>query len=550
MRNKTAVMSLVLIGLLLFFYSFFNDFVWDDFEQILKNTSIHNISNVWSYFYGGTFYSGGQQNFLGIYYKPFMTTVFSIIYTIFGPDPLFFHLVQVFLHIINAILLYYCLKGLFSLVGKRIGSISLISYLVSLVFLIHPINVETVIYISALQDVLFFFFGILSFLTIIYYERISKLRVMKMIKVDTIFWTALLMLASLLSKETGILFVAIDIIFIIMYQKKRLWNCVIAAVSAITIYCILRFMIADISISHEGLSPVMRSSLEDRIFSMPKIFTFYIKTFFFPKDLAISWHWLVTEADFRNFFIPLISTIVFFTIIYISLLKLKGNKLQKLFIFFLLCFLGSMSIHMQVFPLDMTVADRWFYLPSVGFMGMISVVLIKVISGLDSKFYKILRISLVLLLMSLSVRSFIRTLDWRDGYTLYSHDAIINDSSFDLENNLGVEAFRKNYIDEAKKHFIRSIELAPYGWTSWNNLGFFYEVTGELENAKKCYLLAINNGNYYLAYENYARVLRSEGSIDKLRSFLEEKALPLYPENKKLNEYYDYVIKSSENKSK
>jgi len=49
-------------------------------------------------------------------------------------------------------------------------------------------------------------------------------------------------------------------------------------------------------------------------------------------------------------------------------------------------------------------------------------------------------------------QSFIRTLDWRSGLSLFSHD-VKKDSSFDLQNNMGVELFRAGKFDQAKKYF-------------------------------------------------------------------------------------------------
>ena len=48
-------------------------------------------------------------------------------------------------------------------------------------------------------------------------------------------------------------------------------------------------------------------------------------------------------------------------------------------------------------------------------------------------------------------------MDWRNGLSLFSRD-IREDSSFDLQNNMGVELFRVGRYAEAKKYFETEME--------------------------------------------------------------------------------------------
>ena len=50
--------------------------------------------------------------------------------------------------------------------------------------------------------------------------------------------------------------------------------------------------------------PIARLPLTVRIFTIPKIIFYYIKTFFFPKDLSINQLWTVTQITATDFFIP------------------------------------------------------------------------------------------------------------------------------------------------------------------------------------------------------------------------------------------------------
>jgi tetratricopeptide (TPR) repeat protein len=146
---------------------------------------------------------------------------------------------------------------------------------------------------------------------------------------------------------------------------------------------------------------------------------------------------------------------------------------------------------------------------------------------------KVLLIILVLIIFFLGIRTIIRNSNWKDGLTLYSHDELITPNSFDLENNLGVELFRAGRFNEAEAHFLASTKIAPSWWTNWNNLGVIVERKSKIEEAKIYYQKAIDNGQYYLAYQNLAKIYLYYDTPDMAKSFCEE-SLKKFPNNASL----------------
>jgi protein O-mannosyl-transferase len=505
---------LAVIGLIVYGNSLFNSFVWDDEEQLINNNTVHSLSNIPTIFTGSTFNSAGATKLGGLYYKPLMSVSFAFIYTLFGSHPFPFHFVQVLIHIINAMLVFMVLSYFLKERGYTLP------LLLSILFLVHPINTEAVVYVSALQDVLFFCFGMLA-LVVTFYSSSKRS-----------FWgvalICILLFFSLLSKETGIVFLLIMPIAIL------------PRIIVFLTYLFFRVGMAGITFQEASLMPIMRASLVQRVLTIPKIILYYLQTSLFPKDLAISQHWVVTRVDWSNFYLPLILCFIVVGIIvgtWVSLYK-KSPQLSRTYGFFFMLFWLGLGMHLQIIPLDMTVAERWFYLPFVGLLGMIGVVLSK-----TKKTVIIVALGLVILL--LSGRTFIRNLDWKNGLTLFSHDIKISRNAFDLENNLGVELFRAGDISTAKQHFEASSKLAPYWWTNWNNLGAVYEQEGDLTTAASDYMRSIKNGDYYLAYENYAMILVKLQKFTEVKTFLEKEALPRYPNNTKLLEIYSYVRNNS-----
>lgn len=509
--NKFTL-ALIAIGSLVFGSSLFNGFVWDDEEQVLNNSLVHTITNLPSFFSGSTFNTGGVGGLGGMYYKPMMSIGFSSLYSLFGPNAFFFHLFQLILHIANANLIFVLFSPFFT---------APLAFLLSLIFLVHPVNVEAVVYISALQDALYMFFGLVSLKLV--RDRLKGWR--SKVILGTI------LLSSFLSKETGLLFLPILLLYSWFFYKDKFKASLATSVLALTVYLTLRFLVAGVPLGHQGPSPILNAALDQRLLTLPKIAFFYISTFFFPKNLAIAQHWLVKTADWDNFFQPLLLTALFFTAVlgWIIFPAVRKKKIFTPTVFFFLWFAIGLSLHLQIFPLDMTVADRWFYLPMVGLLGIIGTILTAAMQRFpkSGKFLAGLGLAAAIIF---SGRTIIRNSDWKDGLTLYGHDIAISKDAFDLENNYGVELFRAGNIAGAEIHFAKSTQIAPRWWTNWNNLGVIAERQNNASRAKEYYQKAIDNGGYYLAYENLANILLKEDP-KKARQFCKESLakLPLNP---------------------
>src|SRR6266699_3573701 len=80
-----ALHFIFLTGIIIYFNSLFNGFVGDDAGQIINNTAAHSISNILLFFRGSTFSLEGSN--IGLYYRPLTTLIYSIIYSLFGPNP-------------------------------------------------------------------------------------------------------------------------------------------------------------------------------------------------------------------------------------------------------------------------------------------------------------------------------------------------------------------------------------------------------------------------------------------------------------------------------
>jgi tetratricopeptide (TPR) repeat protein len=530
LSKKKIIYLLLTITFLVFSFSLFNNFVWDDEEQIVNNPAVHSLSNIPQHFFGSTFHTGGAGGSSGIYYKPLMSTSFTILYVIGGGKPFLFRLFQIFLHMANVTMIF--------LLYRQIFKKNYLAAVLALIFAIHPFNVESVVYISALQDVQFLFFGLMSLLVLIYR------RYLKNTKIQSIYVSAILILASMLSKETGALFLFIYPLFLtIFYPKffKNNWKKIFLSLfSVLATYLLLRLVLAEVRVATQGLSPITRASKLVILLTAPKIIFFYLSTFFRPKHLLIAQHWLVNELTWSEFYWPLLVVLVFLLCIVFLLIWFHQKKLFKQFkqsIFFSLAFFIGISLHLHIIPLDMTVADRWFYLPMIFLLGLIGV-FFSICNFAKWKYiYKNIFLFLVsIILILFSYKTILRITQWKDGLTLFGHDIQYVSNSFDLENNYGTELARIGNNDEALKYFSRSVELLPDWWTNWSNMGVIYQRQGKVAEARRHYEQSINNGYYHIAYENLAALLLINYDLDEARQFMLE-AVKIYPYNYKLRSY-------------
>jgi protein O-mannosyl-transferase len=508
-----AIIFILLTGLIVFFNGIFNGFVGDDSSQITENVNVHSLQNIPSFFLGSTFYSGGGQTLSGAYYKPILTVTYALIYSLSGSNPFTFHLFQILLYIINACILFLVLKHFF-----RKG----IAFVLSLIFLLHPINNETVYYIADMQGALFFFFGISAFLILQSYQSQKA-----------IIFSSLLLFCSLLSKETGILFFAVSLIYTFIYKQKLLFP-VLKYLSVIfLIYLALRIHAIGLFTSTIINAPIQKLDLLSRVISMPAIFFFYLKTFFFPLNLSVSYHWVYSHVDFKHFFLPLIIDLLFLTVIFYcvnTIRKKFSDKQFNLFLLFSLWFLLGLLFHLQIIPLDQTVADRWFYFPIVGILGMAGVLSEMFKINLNRKFAILIVMTAICLL---SIRTFTRSFDWRDPLTLASHDLKVSKEAFNLENGLSAAYFEKGKFVDAKIHAENSIKIFPNIF-NYTNLGAALFCLEKYQKSRDANLTALQYGSYYKTYENLAGLSLAYGDRDKSIGFIKNTALRKYPHDSAL----------------
>lgn len=493
--TKKAIVFITIIGLVVFANMLINSFAWDDLSYIVYNPEVHKF-DIFELF-KPSFFNHGTQ------YRAFSAIYFAFLHSIFTDNAFFYHVMQLILHITNTALLFVFLKKFFT---KQI------SFVLSLLFLIHPIQVESVSFIGATVSPLFFFFGITTLLFVS-----SKKLLEKKLSYAVIF---LLLLLCLLTKETGAGFVVAAVVFVYLFQRKFLLKVFSTGAASTLVYSFIRFFVGGVGLTEKNVravTPIIHMNFFERLLNVPAVFFYYLKTLFLPLSLAIDQVWVVRTIDFQNFYFPLVIDLIFLGVVtWLGVILYKKKTNFKLYVFFLLWFAAGISIHLQLLPLDMTVADRWFYFPYVGLLGLLGLAAIL----LPKKFLKrnIVVSTVVIVLVLFSVRSIVRNTNWHDDTTLLLHDIRVH-SNYELENNLASFLLYQRRFEESLVHAKRSVELYEYD-KNLTNLGFIYEQLKDNKNA---------DINYRKSISLYSKSTRNDAAIS--RAYLRLSGIYLFNKN-------------------
>ena len=189
--NFTYIFLLILITIISFSDSIHNNFInWDDVTYLEfyvkgKDFTFNGINQIFTTF---TFSN----------YHPLTMILYALIIKLFGYNPLVFHLISLLIHILNAVLVYVFIKLLIINSSLHREQSTAKAFIVSVLFAIHPMHVESVVWASELKDMLYAFFYLSGLITYILYLNKSK-------SIYHIFTWGLFIL-SLLSKCAAVTF--------------------------------------------------------------------------------------------------------------------------------------------------------------------------------------------------------------------------------------------------------------------------------------------------------------------------------------------------------
>jgi len=145
MARRTAIAALLATVALLYGNGLASDFVWDDASVVLERSGFFadpaNIRTILTS-EDSTHVTGAKNP----YYRPLNILSYMLDYHLWGHDPFWYHLENLLLHALAVVLLFLLVEGAFD---DR-----LLAFVTALVFAVHPVNSESVSFISARNNIL------------------------------------------------------------------------------------------------------------------------------------------------------------------------------------------------------------------------------------------------------------------------------------------------------------------------------------------------------------------------------------------------------------
>lgn len=549
-----AITAIAFISLGIYLNSLNNSFIFDDLPNIVDNPYIKNLKDF-------SLLLQGIQSQTGKY-RALPTITFALNYHLHHLNVLGYHLVNLLLHILSGILVYFISRYLFLLESKRWEalledkcyledpSINFASLFAALIFVTHPIQVNTVTYIVERNEALASFFYLLTFFLFIKGTSQKGMR-----KILSFCGVGLSFLGSVLSKEIGftlpLILILFDLIFICKKREEILGRLKIYVPiflgSAVYILFFLKGGMLKLLV--KGAAGGSWTPLEN-LLTQANVIVQYFRLLLFPLP-----RWLNIDHDFQVSrslieYPTGISVSILLGLLILATLLLKKRKLISFSIYWFFIVLAPTSSFIPIW--DIMVEYR-LYLPLFAYALLLAMGfshLHQFLFRSDVRIFsrKIAWGLAILLLCFYSLVTIERNRIFKNDFILWSDAVAKSPNKMRVHHNLGRAYFNRGDIDGA----IREGEIALKLSTNLdrkenvkfvlNLLGGSYFLKGEVEKALDMFSRAINvDPNFATSYYNLSCIHATRKEKDKALEFL-RKAIALdqrYKEKAKMDKDFD-----------
>lgn len=488
-RPWVWVVCLLVVTFITFRPALKNNFVnWDDDKLVLQNGDIQKISAANASKWFTSYYAN--------MYHPLTVMVYAVEYRLFKLNPVYFHLVNLLLHLLNVVLVFYLI---FKLIGKQWAAI-----LTSALFALHPMHVESVVWVAELKDVLYSAFFLVSL--ILYIRHNDKPGGYKFL-----FFSFLFFLFSLLSKSAAVVLPVILFVLDFYMGRKFTKSLIIEKIP----FFLLSLLFGVLSIKSQNVFgaeavTVSHFTIMDRFFMTTYAFSFYLVKFLLPFKLSAVYPFPVREGNLLPwvYYISVIVVPAMAAMIYYLFKskrippELKKDVLSGLFFFII-----SISLIISL-PVGRAIAaDRYSYIPYIGLSFIVFSITEHFRNRSGYKFRGYFIAFWIALLLFFALKSNNRIGYWGNSVTLFT-DVINQYPEYpEAYNNRGLELFYQGKYDEAAADFAKSIEVKKDYAEAYFNYGLVFMKTNDYKTAIDKFDTAVYLGlnQYSLVYDYRGR---------------------------------------------
>ncbi len=506
-RHLISVVGLIVILCLTFFIyqsvTKFDSTNWDD-KAYLKETPLVrdlNFEKVKAIF---------SQKFM-LSYNPVVLLTFAFDSEMADMKPGWCHGVNLFFHLMNVVLLFFCLR--------QLKFNELTSLIITFLFAIHPLATEAVVWIAGRKDVVYLFFFLLSWVTYLRYYHTKKM----FFYLLSLFFCSLSLLSKVQAITLPFVLIISDLMLDEKFNVKRLYSKIP--------FIIMSLIIGVVAVSGGGelvadkyAAPI--SFLDQIIYSVMAFGQYLIKIIIPFNQIAI--HQFPVSGDAT--YIPYLivgSLLVIAVIVSIIIFYKKNPRLTGSLLFFSICIFPVLHI---VAVNSALIYERFTYLAAVGIFMAVFTIFEKKPELLNKISYLLIGFGLFF-----SALTYARIPVWKNSIALWT-DVIKKDPTVvSAFNNRGQFLEQSGDIDNAFLDFSEVIKLAPERPDGYHNRSVIYFQRKDIANAlldnEKAMLLDPKNTDVLVNRGNlYYNLNKNDSAI-----IFYNKALAIKPDHAKAN---------------
>jgi protein O-mannosyl-transferase len=445
---------------------------WDDNHHVFENTQLAKPMRETARYYFGPHHVIGN-------YIPLTMMMYSFEYKIAGMRPSFYHKVNLAIHIVNAMLVFW-------LILLLAGDISAAGFVAAL-FALHPMHVESVAWISELKDLLYthaFLAGLIWYWHFLQKEKVSHL-----------VMTFVCFVISVLAKPAAVVFplflVLMDYYHSAKLPGRRSWLQKIPFFALAVIFSIVAIRMQE----EGGLLVIEHSPGYRLLFAAHSLVDYAVKAVV-PYKLSLFYPYPdVSQLPWTYYAAPFVIAIVCYLI--------YRNRRNRTVVFGTLFFVLPLLPVLQIIPAGYAIkADRYTYLPYVGLFFIVSMAL-KRWSG-DTRTGSGRRIALTVLMAAVCLicasATYSRAKVWKNDDSLATDLLKKNPNDPVILNNKGYVLYEQKRYEEAIPLYRHAIEKDRTYVRAYINLANAYISLNDGANAMAVADTALAHapGDFYL----------------------------------------------------
>jgi tetratricopeptide (TPR) repeat protein len=454
---------------------------------------------------------------------PLTLTTFWAEHALWGLNPLLYHLVNVLLHGLSAVVLWRVLRSL-RVQGAWLGAA---------LWALHPVAVESVAWITEMKNTesgLFFLLSILFFVRWLRTKDLDGRTGGGWSYVLSLLFAALAMAA----KSSTVILPVVLCLCAWWIEGRWHWRNLVRTVpvflmaiaaSALSIWT-QGFQLAKVS------DPQWVRTWPERLAAAGDAVWFYLGKVLWPHPLSANYpRWQIDAGQWVSY-LPLLAVIVILSIFWLRG-RSGGGGLRAWFFAFayfavaLLPILGLVETYIFRYSL---VFDHLQYLASIGPLALAGTGLVRFSDSIIPKKPWLQSALCAGLLLIVGMASWQRTRVFKTEAALWTDTLAKNPHSWAAHNNLGNVFIQKGQVDDAVVQYQKTLQINPNYPEAHNNLGVALSRKGRVDDAVAQYQKALAiNPNYVLAHNNLGLALVQRGQVDEAIAHY-QKALEITPD--------------------